>query len=153
MDRGNIQRAYGVLRLAGCLSLLVFAGCSTSTTLFSAIPELPKGQSCIVVYRPKRMRANDVHPHVYLDGVKQFPLRNAGYNVLNVVPGKHTVEAKGSTLAWGMPPRSLTINLGSDEMEFLRLYVEPGVFRDNVIFEVSDEKSSLAALRSLRLSH
>jgi len=153
MDRGNIQRAYGVLRLAGCLSLLVFAGCATRTTLFATTPEVPRGQACIVVYRPKRMRANDVHPHVYLDGVKQFPLRNAGYNILNVAPGKHTVEAKGSTLAWGMPPRSLTVQLGPDEMQFLRLYVEPGVFQDNVILEVSEEKASLAALRSLRLSH
>lgn len=141
-----------MLRSLGPLGLLLLAGCATPAVLFSALPEIPKGQARIVVYRPKRMRANDAHPHVYLNGQRQFALRNAGYNIINVPPGNYTVEVKGSTLAWGMQPRSLSVTLASDETQFLRLYVEPGVFHDNVIFEVSDRNTSLSALRSLRLS-
>ena len=72
---------------------------------------------------------------------------------MTVEPGQHTVEAKGSTLAWGMPPKSVMVELGPNETQFLRLYVEPGVFQDNVVFEATDAETSLAALQSLRLSN
>lgn len=153
MERLHIICPTRLRPLAACVTLLVAAGCAGKTMLFSSLPEVPRGRSSIVVYRLKRMRANDVHPYVYLNGEKQFALRSAGYNVLTVDPGQYKVEAKGSTLAWGMATKAVTVDLGPDQTCFLRLYVEPGVFQDTVVFEKSDEETSLAALRSLRLSN
>ena len=147
-----MKRRWDRLRCAVGLGVLLAAGCAGSTKFFTALPGVPAGQSNIVVYRIKRLRAGDAYPHIYLDGEKRFPLRNATYNVLSVRPGKHVVEARGSILSWGLPPEAREVDVQPGETAFLKLYVEPGVFRDNVVFEPADQEAALSVLPALRLS-
>jgi predicted small lipoprotein YifL len=106
--------------LAPMALTLSLVGCSASGPLYSPAP-VPDGQAAIYVYRPQRGFQMAGHPNVYIDGAMRHALKNGGYGVSLVAPGRHEVKVSGSLLTnWMLRDVQMTLEAGAGQRVFLR---------------------------------
>ena len=75
------------------LSLLFFiTGCTASGPAFSPVENSDINKSLVYIYRPYSAIFCGVAPYVYIDDVKHDQLKNNGYLVYTVDPGKRIIE-------------------------------------------------------------
>ena len=84
-----------IMKIAKFMLLsLVFliTGCTASGPAFSPIGNPDINKSLVYIYRPYSVICCGVAPYVYIDDVKHEQLKNNGYLVYTVDPGKRIIE-------------------------------------------------------------
>ncbi len=89
------------LSLAGLVGFLT--GCTASGPPFSPAATLDANKAVVYIYRPFDIIGSARSPHVYIDEVKYGSLKNNGYLVYFVEPGKRIIRL--SYGAWDKPMR------------------------------------------------
>ena len=81
--------------------LILIAGCTASGPSFSPVSAHEPNKAIVYVYRPFDVVGSGLAPKVYIDGVKYDPLKNKGYLVYFVEPGKRMLELRDAM--WDEP--------------------------------------------------
>lgn len=106
------------------LSVLV-GGCTAGGPAFSPTEVVNADKALIYIYRPFNVIGCGLAPCVYIDEVKYAPLKNKGYLVCFIEPGKRMIELREPM--WSKP---LTVypDLESGKEYYIRLafYSEVG---------------------------
>jgi len=84
---------------------LFLIGCSASGPLYTEHVPSVKDVSVVYIYRPIRTVNCCVAPAIYIDGVKKVSLKNGGYSVFELAPGKH--EIKVGDGSYGFDPATV----------------------------------------------
>jgi hypothetical protein len=85
--------------------ILWLTGCaSASGPKFSSLTEPETNQAVVYVYRPEQFENSGLYPTVHLNNNPTKNLRNGGYLVFKVAPGKHTVSTVNEgVMKWAVP--------------------------------------------------
>lgn len=97
--------------------------CSSSGPTFKLAGHVPKEVATIYIYRPFMTYNMAGWPDIYINGKKEFALKNNAYNMLQLTPGKHEIKAKGSKhlTDWFPKPVSLKFDFVAGEEYFVRV--------------------------------
>lgn len=99
-----------LLKKSLLILLVVLSACSTSGVKFKQVGKIPDNVATIYVYRPFLTYNMAGWPDIYINGKKEFALKNSGYGVLQLAPGKHEIKAKGSKQLTNWFPKPVSIN-------------------------------------------
>jgi hypothetical protein len=81
-----------ILVLAG--SFVFMTGCTANGPAFSPVENPDANKAVVYIYRPFNIVGAGETPDVYIDEVKYGPLKNNGYLVYFVEPGKRMIANK-----------------------------------------------------------
>jgi len=107
------------------LPAILLIGCNARGPEFSAMPYVRADEAAILVYRPASVVLAAAWPDIYLNGNQRGQLKNGGYLVLRVPPGRHLVQAKGSAFTWSAHVDDLSwmVTAHPGQSHFIRLTV------------------------------
>ena len=73
--------------------LLAIVGCASpaSGPAYSKLTSTSPNNGIVYMYRQSRFFQGGTYPNVVIDGIEKFPLRNGGYNFVELSPGEHTI--------------------------------------------------------------
>lgn len=91
--------------------ILLFSGCAATGPAFQSIDVNQTDKAIVYVYRPSRFFYGGGWPNIYLNGQKQFALKNNGYGVLFLEAGDYEIKAEGSFFLTNWQPGPASINL------------------------------------------
>ena len=113
-------------------SLVFIAGCTANGPVFSPIKTAEENKAVVYIYRPFSVAGCALTPHVYIDEVKHGPLKNNGYLVYFVEPGKRMFELRDAM--WDEP---LTIypDIEAGKQYYIRCTLAPYRIELGVIHE------------------
>ncbi len=75
--------------------LLIFiTGCTAGGPAFSPVKTINENKAVVYIYRPFNICGSGETPTIYIDEVKYGKIKNNGYLVYFVEPGKRMVEAR-----------------------------------------------------------
>jgi hypothetical protein len=75
-------------------AVIYISGCTASGPAFTPGKIVDANKAVVYLYRPFSVAGCALTPHVYIDEVKHGPLKNNGYLVYLVEPGKRMVELR-----------------------------------------------------------
>jgi hypothetical protein len=76
------------------VSIVFIAGCTAGGPVFSPVKTIDANKAVVYIYRPFSVCGSVQTPTVYIDEVKYGPIKNKGYLVYFVEPGKRMVEVR-----------------------------------------------------------
>ncbi|BBB29386.1 DUF2846 domain-containing protein [Neptunomonas japonica] len=111
-------------KIAVFLSLvLMLSGCSSTGPVFQQITLTPPDKSTVYIYRPHQGFNMAGWPEIFIDGKKEFALKNEGYGVVHLSPGEHKIKAEGSVIFtnWYPGPMEITKTFEANKEYFIRV--------------------------------
>ena len=146
------------------LALMIFLeACGAYGKRFTNLDLVEDKKGVLYIYRPTRLLHGGTWPTINIDGQKVGSLKNGGYLVKEISPGKHVVEITGNIFIGGWMHRSfeVPIDIDAGEYSFLRIWLggaelhgTPGMYSvlaDVHVKEVPKEVA-LKELSEVRLS-
>ena len=113
------------MRIALIFSIICLAlsGCSATGPTFTQETNAPSNKATVYVYRPWLEDNAAGYPAIFVQDQAQFALKNGGYGVIHLEPGKKTISAKGSPFFshWYPEPASLTQHFKANQSYYIRV--------------------------------
>lgn len=99
------------------------SGCSATGPIFKPIDAISSNVATVYIYRPWQFFNGGGWPELFIDGKKEFALKNGGYGVVYLEPGSHEVKAEGSMLFtnWYPRPISFTYDYQANQEYYIRV--------------------------------
>jgi hypothetical protein len=117
--------------LFSTFSVLMFSGCIASGPAFRPSDELKTDSKALVyIYRPGNLIGCGIAPTVYVDEIKLGNIKNDGYLVCSVDPGKRVVEL----VNWG-DPSTIYIDTVAGNEYYVRYFVDSDV--SHIFFQLA----------------
>jgi hypothetical protein len=109
-----------LIALAG--AVICISGCTASGPAFTQEKIVDANKAVVYFYRPFSVAGCAVTPHVYIDEVKHGPLKNNGYLVYFVEPGKRMVELRDAMLGG---PLTIYPDIEAGKQHYIRCALAP----------------------------
>lgn len=123
-------------------------GCTAPGAKFTALQNVGKSNSEVIVYRKKALFAIAQSMPVLIDGNKSGELYNASFLQLTVTPGDHSI-----TVTTGMfgKPAEAAVKLAAGERKFMQFEFPTGVMANPYFIGITlTERSEADALADLK---
>lgn len=137
----------------GVLCLLILSACAATGPIFTSVEPPSDSQATVYIYRSHYFANRNSYPHVYLNNEQKDPIKDEGYLVYRVSPGKTALEIRGNMWNW---PTSVLLklepNLEAKKIYYFRLRFEPIDRGTRHILEQVSEAEAMTELSSKRLS-
>lgn len=102
---------------------LFLAACSATGPIFQSVTDTQESKATVYIYRPFQYFNAGGWPEIFIDDTKVFALKNKGYGVVYMLPGKHVIKAQGSMLFtnWYPRPAQLTHTFEANHEYYVRV--------------------------------
>lgn len=135
------------------LLCLLLSACAATGPIFTSIEAPSDSEATVYIYRMHYYANRNSYPHVYLNNQQRDPIKDEGYLVYRVPPGKTAVEIRGNMWNWPMSvPLKLEPNLEAKKVYYFRLRFEAANRGTRHILERVADAEAMPELRSKRLS-
>jgi hypothetical protein len=114
----NIMRKVALILIC---SFAFIAGCTANGPVFSRVEITDDNKAVVYLYRPFSVVGCGQTPWIYIDDIKQGQMKNNGYIVYFVEPGKRMIEVRDQ-----MWDKSLTLypDLEGGKEYYIRFFYE-----------------------------
>jgi len=137
----------------GAACLFILSACSATGPVFTSVEEPSNVNATVYIYRTHYFTHRNSFPYVHINGVQKDAIRDEGYLLYHVPPGKTAIEIIGDI--WNWPPKvPLKIEpvLESRSTYFFRLRFEPIANGTRHIIEQVRREEAVSELRTKKLS-
>ena len=130
------------------VSFIFLTGCMASGPIFSPVEKADSGKAVVYIYRPFTIFHCMWAPDIYIDEVKHGPLKNNGYLVYFIEPGKRIIEIRGTMFSETTTFLTLYPDLDAGKDYYFRLsigsskYVFAQIKKEYAISEITGTKKS-----------
>lgn len=109
--------------------VLLMTGCAANGPAFTPAENLDPSQSLVYIYRPGNIVGCGLAPRIYIDEVEKGKIKNDGYLVYPIGPGKRMIEAR-----WWENILTVYLDVVAGEEYYVRWFADSeGVYSSSII--------------------